>query len=402
MKGILQKCRVLILLSAFPCFLFAAEPNAVYLTWQSDPHTTMTINWITKTNDNNDALQYRPSATAAWIPVNGNHNVLPVDKSYQVHRVSLNGLKPGATYEFSLKTDNNQIYTFKTMSETFDKPVRFVLGGDTYGDDNRDENFAAMNTRAASYDPLCAFLGGDLSYAGNLKSEFKYWIKWFNIWWKTMRGPNARLIPIVPAIGNHEVEGGEGQPVNKLVYYNFFPTTNPKDKTYYALKFGKEMLMVMLDADNVSDITGSQSKWLNAVLAENQSRPHLFALYHQGAYPSVRSFNRSKAKEIRKSWGTLFEKYGLDIAFEHHDHAYKRTYPLYQGEVSHSKGVVYVGDGAWGVAPRKVQNGHRPEFVKTDSTRHFMLMEIQGRSRKIFAIKSDGTIVDQWEMIAKR
>ncbi|MGQ3889075.1 purple acid phosphatase family protein [Legionella sp. CNM-1927-20] len=400
MKGILQKCRVIIiLLSAFPLFLFAAEPDAVYLTWQSDPHTTMTINWITNSSDDDDALQYRPLATADWIPVTGRHIVLPLDSSYQVHRVSLNGLNPDTTYEFSLKTDQAQIYTFKTMSETFDKPIRFAIGGDTY---NGDTNFTAMNKLVASYDPLCAFLGGDLAYAGHKASGVKTWIRWFNIWWKTMRGPNARLIPMVPAIGNHEVDGGEGLPANKLIYYSFFPTTNPASKTYYALKFGKEMLMVMLDADNVYDIAGEQSSWLDAVLAENQSRPHLFALYHQGAYPSVRSFNRSKALEIRKDWGTVFEKYGLDIAFEHHDHAYKRTYPLFQGKVDPCRGTVYAGDGAWGVTPREVQNGDRPEFVKTSSTRHFILMEIEGRDRKMFSISSEGAILDQWDMTARR
>jgi hypothetical protein len=52
---------------------------------------------------------------------------------------------------------------------------------------------------------------------------------------------------------------------------------------------------------------------------------------------------------VREYWAPLFERYGVQIAFENHDHVYKRTVPLRSG-APHADGVVYIGDGSWGMA----------------------------------------------------
>jgi hypothetical protein len=74
------------------------------------------------------------------------------------------------------------------------------------------------------------------------------------------------------------------------------------------------------------------------------------------AYPSVRK-DEGTTLEIRQHWVPLFEKAGVSAAFEHHDHAYKRTHPLLGGKVQDApaKGVTYLGDGAWGASIRKVR-----------------------------------------------
>lgn len=52
------------------------------------------------------------------------------------------------------------------------------------------------------------------------------------------------------------------------------------------------------------------------------------AIYHVPAYPSARSFTGRTQSMIRKHWVPLFEKSTMNLAFENHDHAYKRTYPI--------------------------------------------------------------------------
>jgi hypothetical protein len=378
--------------------LLAGEPDAIYLTWRDDPRSTMMINWITEHNDDDDDIEYRESScpTCEFRKVRGTHKRLNVNNDYQVHRVNINGLKSGTSYTFRLETHRSNEYNFLTMADNLDTPTKFIIGGDIYSDslgDDRDALYTEMNKLAASYDPFCVFLGGDLSYAGNNPDAFKYWIRWFNIWWKTMRGTNNRLIPMVTAVGNHEIEDGNPKDPSKLLYFDFFPALN--NVAYYKLNFGSTMSMLILDSDNVSPINGSQKSWLNTNLQQEANRDHLFALYHHPAYPSVRSLIGPEANKIRQHWSPLFEKYGLDNAFEHHEHSYKRTYPIKAGRRADG-GIVYVGDGAWGVEPRALNPVNKAFFEKAQSERHFILMELQEKTRNFKAISWENKVIDQW------
>ena len=110
-----------------------------------------------------------------------------------------------------------------------------------------------------------------------------------------------------------------------------------------------------MDSGHTHPINGAQTEWLAGVLEARQLVPHKFALYHVPAYPSSRPFNYGISKQIRKNWVPLFDKYKLTAAFENHDHDYKRTHPLLEGKTA-PKGVIYLGDGAWGVeTPRKAR-----------------------------------------------
>jgi hypothetical protein len=59
--------------------------------------------------------------------------------------------------------------------------------------------------------------------------------------------------------------------------------------------------------------------------------PHLFPVYHVPGYPSVRAFDGATSAQVREHWAPLFERAGVRVAFENHDHAYKRTHPIRAG-----------------------------------------------------------------------
>jgi hypothetical protein len=71
-------------------------------------------------------------------------------------------------------------------------------------------------------------------------------------------------------------------------------------------------------------------------------------------YPSVRGFESEPQTTCRNVWEPVFSKYGMTVGFENHDHAFKRTKAIFEGQIANSttKGVVYVGDGSWGVTSR--------------------------------------------------
>jgi hypothetical protein len=47
---------------------------------------------------------------------------------------------------------------------------------------------------------------------------------------------------------------------------------------------------------------------------------------------------------VRQLWGALFDKYRVDLALQGHDHAYLRTYPMFDGKRvgSPAEGTIYI------------------------------------------------------------
>ncbi|MFQ5532453.1 MAG: hypothetical protein ACE5EP_01240, partial [Candidatus Methylomirabilales bacterium] len=161
-----------------------------------------------------------------------------------------------------------------------------------------------------------------------------------------------------------------------------------------VLDFGRYMSLILLDSGHTHPIAGMQRDWLRQTLADRQDTPHLFAVYHVPAYPSVRPVNYGVSATIREHWVPLFEQFGLDVAFEHHEHVYKRTHPIRADKID-SRGVLYLGDGTWGVWPRRPRDDWY--LAKTAKKRHFILTMIEGQNRSFVAIDSEGEVFDRIE-----
>jgi acid phosphatase type 7 len=365
------------------------DPPAVYLTWQHDPTTTMTVQWHSDAG-RDDLVQYQKLGERVWHTAVGAHHPMPYSDRI-IHVAELRDLEPGTDYRFRFG-ENSVAFTFRTMPRDARKPIRFIVGGDTMEPlDFLDEGFEATCRLAAKQDPMFAVIGGDIAYANGSPKQVKRWYRWLAGWKKYMVTSNGRLIPLVVAIGNHEVQGQYNQTPEKAPYfYSLFAT--PNQRAYYVVDVGRYMSVIVLDSEHTHAIDGAQTEWLGRTLTERQNVPHLFVAYHVPAYPSVRKFDGRVGAKIREYWVPLFERFGVDVAFEHHDHAYKRTHPIRTGTID-ARGVLYLGDGGWGVLPRKPRE--RWYLAKTASTQHFILVRIDGRSRSFLAIDGDGQVIDE-------
>src|SRR4051812_22852294 len=80
----------------------AFKPVALYLTWQKDPTTTMTIQWITGADETQDILDYQKmgSGETNWKQVSGTHHPLPEEHPYLVHFAEIEKLEPNSSYTF--------------------------------------------------------------------------------------------------------------------------------------------------------------------------------------------------------------------------------------------------------------------------------------------------------------
>lgn len=365
------------------------DPPAVYLTWQRDPTTSMTIQWHSEAG-RSDAVQYQRLDEMVWHTAVGSHHSMPHTDRI-VHVAELTGLEPGADYRFRFGEDS-VTFAFRTMPRDASKPIRFVVGGDTMEPlDMVDEWFEATARQAAKQDPMFAVIGGDIAYANGDPKLAKRWYRWLAGWKRHMVTSDGRLIPLLVTIGNHEVQGQFGQTSDKAPYfYSLFAMPGPQG--YTVLDFGRYLSLVVLDSGHTHPIAGAQTEWLMRTLADRGDALHLFAVYHVAAYPSVYDLHNWESVKIREHWVPLFERYGLDVAFEHHDHAYKRTHAIRADRVD-PRGVLYLGGGAWGVVPRRPHDDWY--LSKAASKRHFILVTIDSQSRRFLAIDDEGQIVDE-------
>lgn len=379
----------------FPSWADLAQ-ETIYLTWQQSPSTTMTIQWISPARDRDSLVSYRlKSGSEEWIKSSGEFFPFPQMKNYAFHRVEIKNLQPDSVYLFKVSPSEKE-YQFLTAPAQLTKEVRFVVGGDMYHDSI--ECMEVVSKRAAATSPLFAVLGGDIAYTVrtlHLKTqENERWIEWVKSWHKTMVTPQKNMIPVVSAIGNHDIIGQFDQtPAQAAVFSLLFPM--PGKQIYNILDFTPYLSIFLLDSGHANKIGGEQTKWLDAHLEKREKIPHRFAVYHVPAYPCYRDYKNKHSVQIRESWVPLFEKRGLNIAFEHHDHAYKRSHPLLKNKI-HPKGVVYLGDGGWGVEKPRKPYGNRTYLAKSAAACHFILVSITPEQELFKCIDHKGSIIDEW------
>lgn len=235
-----KRISLLLLLIIAPLFAFAADsaPVAVYLTWQRSPESTMTIQWLTAPDRTADLIEYHREGESEWHQAIGSHQSLPEKAPYMLHSTELTNLKPATNYYFRTGPDSN-IYKFQTMPAVLDRPIRFVVGGDMYHD--TVDKLVETNRQAAKTSPLFGIVGGDIAYAADRKigflprwtniwidkwigQKFDRWLVWLQAWSQEMVTPDGRLIPMLPVLGNHDVNGGyEQTPKDAPFFYALFP-----------------------------------------------------------------------------------------------------------------------------------------------------------------------------------
>jgi hypothetical protein len=335
---------------------------SLYLTWLRDPTTTMVVCWDSDDPSEQSTVQWRALGSEIWSETRGTSAPLP-HTPRTAHQVELTGLAPGQRYEFRAGRDA-RTQSFVTMPATLETPLRFIEGGDVYGDGRLMDR---MNQFAASLDPAFVVLGGDLGYENGQPELAGRWLRFLQSLSEHLRAPDGRMIPVVAALGNHEVRRkdqnliqpevmpGNAEERRDLAPFYFASFPFPGDPGYNVLDFGDYLSLVFLDTNHLNLVEGAQTDWLAAVLAARLNRPHLLPVYHVPAYPSVRAFDGEVNQAVRNLWLPLLEKAGVRLAFEHHDHALKVTPPIRGGQRA-ADGIVFVGDGAWGVGVRAVHD----------------------------------------------
>jgi acid phosphatase type 7 len=373
-------------------------PDSLFLTWQRDPTTTMTVQWVGPATTAETAVHYAPLAAEQWRTAPTVIKPYP-NTDLKVYRCELSGLVPGTEYRFLLgKTP--VAYRFRTMPAKATDTIQFVSGGDA----GVDEHAIGTNIIAAKQEPYFALIGGDLAYDDGTKPQI--FLKFLQNYRAQMVDPKGRLIPMLSCIGNHEVQGGyKAKRAQSPAYLSVFDGLF-SEKTFGVLDIGDYLSLVLLDTGHIEPIAGEQTDWLLHALADRQDRPHLIVANHVPAYPSFRAPESGAGKtgtgeDQRKFWSPLFEKFNVDVVLEHHDHTFKRTHPLTGGHID-KNGVLYLGDGSWGKLRVPKKGEDRPYLAAVSEAYHMTVHRLEGQHRFHVALEESGKVADVCMTVNKR
>jgi Purple acid Phosphatase, N-terminal domain/Calcineurin-like phosphoesterase len=387
--------------AAAPSNRSSSPPSAddnIFLTWQQDPTTTVAIQWIGPESGASPAVRYVPRTGDGWKTAQT--AVRPyAGTDLKVFRTELTGLTPGTEYKFQIG-ENTPERRFRTMPAKATDTITFVSGGDA----GTDQHAINSNKIAAKQDPYFVLIAGDLAYDNGRSPET--FLKFLENYSQHVVDSQGRLIPMIAAIGNHEVNSGyKAQRKDATSYLSVFDGLYP-EKTFGVLDIGDYLSLVLLDTDHIAPIAGEQTDWLARTLADRQDRPHLIVANHVPAYPSYRAPDGGLGKpgtgaDQRKFWCPLFEKFNVDLVLEHHDHTFKRTHPLTDGRPD-KNGVLYLGDGSWGKLRVPKTPQERPYLAKVSEAYHVTTHRLEGAERFHVALEESGKVADVTMTKSKR
>lgn len=375
-------------------------PLAIYLTWRKDPSTSMVIQWIEAETEPDQALKYQKIGDETTYVIPTESRFLRDGLGVKMHWVELTELEADSDYRFWW--NEKEDYRFKTLPKDVKQGVRFAVGGDAY---NRSTLFHKMNGVVAKQNPAFVILGGDIAYAHGHRNLFSGadwdWERWqdfLKAWSRDMRDQEGRLIPLVPVVGNHDIRGSFIEYLkgnrDRPLFYDLF--IFKEDMVPYRMfEVGGILSLFLLDSGHSHSIEGDQKVWLEEQLKAHQNTPFKLAVYHVPAYPGMGKFDRRTPVRLRTHWSPLFEEGGLQAAFEHHSHVYKRTVPI-RNNAEDASGVVYLGDGSWGSPLRKPLDPAKHWYIaKSQAINAAFIIDVTPDECIIRAISNKGRFFDE-------
>jgi len=406
----------------FNSFVFSQTSiiRHAYLTWKDYTSESITVNIHTLETDCVDLFVFEGETQVFHSKSKGKPFLKRVSPRY-LHHIPVHNLKPETIYDILIESPTYSV-TRKLKFKTLPKKsvgLRLAFGGDW----EKSEGGEKIAKVIADRHPHALVLGGDYPRFVDSIKDYKKWDNWLDMIETHIIRADGCSIPMILAIGNHDVFGQYDQPrINAPFFNNYFKQSSFK-RNYFAKTLGDDLVLFILDSGHTAHHGGEQAKWLENMLERHQDRKIKIAVYHVPIYPSVRFSKKTllfktadlffqltgdswKSEKLlskqtmagKKYWAPLFDKYSLTSAFEHHEHCLKRSKPIKNDQIA-KNGTVYLGDGALGPHDQHtpIQNYIKDYFAKTIGYIHFFwLVEIREDHIRYRAVGSHGRTVDEY------
>lgn len=306
------------------------HPDHIVLNLTEDPSTSMSVTWRTDTSIRNGIAEIA-IATAApkfWRYAERYAAQTETMDAREVHEAGVVSNYHSCTFKDLLSdtmyayrvgdgTYWSEWFQFRTASDQA-KPFSFLYVGDAQN--NILDLWARLIREGYRKAPDAGFIlhAGDL--VNNAHSE-QDWHEWFKA-----GGFIHSMLPSISTPGNHEY-----QPRNNEEYSNNTRSLSVQWRPQFNLPMngipGYEETVYYLDYEDSRIISLDSNKppreqkiWLEEVLKNNPRKWSIVSFHHPIYSASARRDNAL----LRNEWKPLFDKYGVDLVLQGHDHSYAR------------------------------------------------------------------------------
>ena len=352
-----------------------SEPNVKSITWltQIDGSAAKAFVKYSTANDLTNPVTVEGNSTIQTFVQSSHGDALRSNK------VSLAGLKPGATYYYQVGDGEtwSDTQSFKMPAAGAESTNFFILG-DIQSSDTA--NLSHVLKDLASDETVYDFAIQTGDAIDNVTEYVKNWRPFLT----TVNSKTLGGVDMIHVMGNHEYYGDLDGEISNAIYDLPVSTQN----SWYKMEYGKVCVVAINN--------GTKLATALADIAETLTTDCIWRVLvaHEPIYGTE---SVSATPEILAS----IEKAGFDFVFGGDDHAYARTYPMIGGiaqDENSRGGVVYYVCGD--LSGKSNEFHDRDEYVKAiphnDYTGMYLTVEATEETFTVKAVKYDGVELDSY------
>ncbi|GLW11034.1 hypothetical protein Misp01_61620 [Microtetraspora sp. NBRC 13810] len=321
-------------------------PDRIILTPTTTPSTSQKVTWRAEAAAETAQAEIleAPRALGEVAPAAGAVRNVPAASTTPVnttlgyastyHTVEFSGLKPATRYTYRVGDGANwsEWIDFTTAAADF-QPFSFIYYGDAQN--YIDSAVPRVFRQAFAERPQAKVIvnAGDLIDSANSEEQWGQWYK--------AAGFIDGQVNNISIPGNHEYSNG----LSTFWRPQFpYPDNGPgnaelKQTSYYVDYQGVRFIGLDSNVQSNATLMAAQTAWLEGLLKDNPNK-WTVVTFHHPVYSTTGTRNNPV---VRAQWGPLFEKYGVDLVLQGHDHSYGRgNTQAARKSASVHNGVVYV------------------------------------------------------------
>ena len=414
----------IIVLMCFTTTVKAANIGSIDLVYTNpgeDSSTSIRLNWHAKAKS--CILHYTLASDTTFtyenkLTVTGALNQAKysdMSDEFYVYKVQIDGLTPDTNYIYKITAGQatSDVFSFKTAG--FSGSFNFINYGDLHSTASEHSKINVLDKLITVAEGKTASIGGidfilstgDTIKYGNLYSDWQEYNS------STKRG-NYMLAQIN---GNHEQKistSFAGYTSGQSAVHDWeLNTWNNPDNGFSSERcefwfIYNNVIFIGLDDQRGGSIAEA-AKWADEVLSQNEGRYQYSVIFKHN--PCFRAADTTWC-----DWGgyetyrTVCDKYNVDLFLCGDDHVYVRTKQLYNDSPQAStatKGTVYmtvpmISTSTGTLNIKDGTNNNRYYKIGTGGDTGAMYFTVTPEKMCIYTYQYNGTIVDSYEILAKR
>ena len=389
------------------------DPDRIILTFNGNPSTKRAVTWRTDSSVKKAEAQIAVAGLnsdfvkeASTYTANTEEFDLGLYKSNKslivnYHSVVFENLKPNTLYAYRVGFAENwsEWIQFKTANDTY-SPTQFVYFGDAQNDILNHWSRVIRMAYKTAPDASFVIHAGDLVDSAHKDNE---WAQWFKA-----GGFIHSQWTAIPVVGNHEFQrfdGYEGTLPRRLSIQWRPQFTLPVEEnldeklheTVYSVEYQDILVLVL----NSTGYLEEQTEYIREKLTNSDAKWKIVTNHHSVFSPAEgRDFEYA-----RKVWKPMFEKYGVDLVLNGHDHTYARGHTPVKSQNVNESGIfktLYVtsvsGPKQYKIDKVKIKN-YEVDGYKSDKmgeeTQFFQVINIDNNKLTYSAYTTLGDLYDR-------